>query len=75
MDIVKQLRNHALPDPNDEREVTHAPLLKKAANEIEAMKFALDRIANMKNRDGVEIEMHRDELRAIAKTAMRHNEC
>ena len=36
----------------------------------EVIVTALDRIANMKNRDGVEIEMHRDELRAIAKTAL-----
>ena len=36
MDIVQRLKNHAMPDANDEREVLHAPLLKEAANLIEA---------------------------------------
>lgn len=40
-------------------------------SEIANLRYALDRIANMKNRDGVEIDMHRDELRAIARTALR----
>lgn len=31
---------------------------------------ALERIADMKDRDGNAIEMHRDELRAIARTAL-----
>ncbi|MEX3985960.1 hypothetical protein AB4Y45_44630 [Paraburkholderia sp. EG287A] len=31
---------------------------------------ALERIANMRDRDGHVIEMHRDELRAIARTAL-----
>ena len=35
MNIVKRLRQHALPDPHDEREVMHAPLLKEAADLIE----------------------------------------
>ena len=38
---------------------------------VQGLTAALDRIANMKNRDGVEIEMHRDELRAVAKSALR----
>ena len=33
--IVERLRQHALPDPHDEREVMHAPLLKEAADRIE----------------------------------------
>lgn len=33
--IVERLRQHALPDPHDEREVMHAPLLKEAADLIE----------------------------------------
>jgi hypothetical protein len=41
--------------------------------ELKHLYDALDRIANMKNRDGVEIDMHREELRAIARTALRHN--
>lgn len=35
MNIVERLRQHALPDPHDEREVMHAPLLKEAADLIE----------------------------------------
>jgi hypothetical protein len=31
---------------------------------------ALERIADMKDRDGNAIEMHRDELRAIARSAL-----
>lgn len=42
MDIVKQLRNHALPDPHDEREVMHAPLLKEAADEIEKLRSVME---------------------------------
>ena len=34
--LVRKLRQHALPDPYDEREVMHAPLLTKAADRIEA---------------------------------------
>lgn len=33
--IILQLRNAALPDPQDEREVLHAPLLRRAAEELE----------------------------------------
>ena len=36
-DLVKRLRNHALPDPYDEREVMHAPLLREAADLIESL--------------------------------------
>lgn len=35
MSIVERLRKHALPDPHDEREVMHAPLLREAADLIE----------------------------------------
>lgn len=41
MDIVERLRKHALPDPHDEREVLHAPLLREAAEEIERLRAAL----------------------------------
>lgn len=41
MDITRRLRNHALPDACDEREVMHAPLLREAADEIERLKKAL----------------------------------
>ena len=38
---VRRLRQHALPDPHDEREVLHAPLLSEAADEIEALRYSL----------------------------------
>jgi hypothetical protein len=41
MDIVRRLRLHTLPDPHDEREVLHAPLLREAADEIEALRYSL----------------------------------
>jgi hypothetical protein len=41
MDIVRRLRQHALPDPHDGREVLHAPLLREAADEIEALRYSL----------------------------------
>ena len=37
----------------------------------EPLRDALERIANMRDRDGHEIEMHRDELRGIARAALR----
>ncbi len=37
-DIVTRLRNHSLPDPHDEREVLHDPLLREAAEEIERLR-------------------------------------
>jgi len=46
MDIVERLRKHALPDPHDEREVLHAPLLREAAAEIEALRRKLAVIWN-----------------------------
>lgn len=36
--LVRRLRQHALPDPHDEREVLHAPLLMEAADELERLK-------------------------------------
>ena len=41
IDIVRRLRQHALPDPHDDREVLHAPLLREAADEIEALRYSL----------------------------------
>ena len=38
---------------------------------VTRMRVALERIANMKDRDGNEIELHREELRAIARTALK----
>jgi len=40
LSLVEELRNHALPDPYDEREVLHAPLLKRAADRIESLEIA-----------------------------------
>ena len=34
-EIITLLRQHALPDPHDEREVLHAPLLAEAASRLE----------------------------------------
>lgn len=35
--LVRKLRTQALPDPQDDREVLHAPLLRQAADEIERL--------------------------------------
>jgi hypothetical protein len=35
--LVRRLHQHALPDPHDEREVLHAPLLTEAADRIEQL--------------------------------------
>ena len=43
VNIETMLRKHALPDPHDEREVMHAPLLKDAADEIESLRQQLAR--------------------------------
>ena len=50
MDIIERLRQHALPDPHDEREVLLAPLLREAAEEIrnlrrdnEQLQYALEK--------------------------------
>ena len=39
--LVRRLRKHALLDSHDEREVLHAPLMYKAANEIERLQREL----------------------------------
>ena len=39
--LVRRLRQHALPDPHDEREVLHAPLLTEAADAIERLWAAM----------------------------------
>ena len=41
LDIVVRLRQYAFPDPHDEREVLHAPILREAADEIERLRGAL----------------------------------
>ena len=35
--LIKRLRQYAMPDPHDEREVMHAPLLREAADAIFAL--------------------------------------
>ena len=40
--LVRRLRQHALPDPHDEREVLHAPLLTEAADALEREKRRAD---------------------------------
>ena len=44
MRIIERLRKHALPDPHDEREVMHAPLLREAADEIEQLRKAISTV-------------------------------
>lgn len=43
-DLIQRLNRHALPDPHDEREVLHAPLLREAAAEIERLELERDQI-------------------------------
>ena len=43
-DLIERLRQHALPDPHDEREVLHAPLLRDAADEIERLRAHRDEL-------------------------------
>ena len=38
--------------------------------EVERLRAALERIADMRDRDGSAIEMHRDEIRDIARAAL-----
>lgn len=45
-------------------------IVRLLCDELEAVRTALDRIANMTDRDGNAIEMHREELRGIAKAAL-----
>jgi hypothetical protein len=45
----------------------------RAEVERDAYLLALQRIADMRDRDGNAIEMHREELRGIARTALRAN--
>lgn len=42
-DIIVRLHRHALPDPHDEREVMHAPLLREAAEEIRMLRVDAER--------------------------------
>jgi hypothetical protein len=48
-----------------------APPAPTADGKLGAALAALQRIADMRDRDGNAIEMHRDELRGIARTALR----
>lgn len=41
-DILERLHNHCLPDPCDEREVMHAPLLREAATCIKELRRERD---------------------------------
>ncbi|QQC67879.1 hypothetical protein [Paraburkholderia ginsengisoli] len=54
------------------RSIARAELFRMALSADAAARTldALDRIANMRDRDGHAIEMHRDELRAIARSAL-----
>jgi len=50
-DLVEKLRKHALPDPHDEREVLHAPLLRNSANRIERLEKEVSRLQAMVAKD------------------------
>lgn len=62
---TEPLRDAAALDQKKEAE-----FFLKAVNNHPALVAALTRIANMQDRDGNEIEMHREELRGIARTAL-----
>ncbi|WP_241202573.1 hypothetical protein [Caballeronia sp. SBC2] len=55
-----------------DRSLVRAELFRMALSADAAARSAeaLDRIANMRDRDGHPIDMHRDELRAIARNAL-----
>ena len=67
-DIVDRLRQHALPDPHDEREVLHAPLLSEAADEIKSLRRQLAE-ANETLKDHGEIQA--DLCRQLAECQAR----
>lgn len=73
-DIVEQLRNHALPDAHDEREVMHAPLLKKAADEIERLRAEVKHWkANHDNRvEAARVLIERNDLPFDRVPAYKH---
>jgi hypothetical protein len=54
--LVMRLRQHALPDPYDEREVLHAPLLIEAADKIEKLQRNLLREREAMHKQMVEID-------------------
>jgi hypothetical protein len=55
-----------------DRDIVRAELFRMALSADAAANaaVALERIANMRDRDGNAIEMHRDDLRAIARRAL-----
>lgn len=52
-DLIARLRNHALPDPYDEREVMHAPLLREAADALEAQQAEIEALKAVASGDNV----------------------
>jgi hypothetical protein len=60
-----------------DRSIARAELFRMALSADAAARTAdaLERIANMLDRDGHAIEMHRDELRAMARLALKEFEC
>ena len=44
--LIRRLRQHALPDPHDEREVLHAPLLVEAANALEELEKEIEELTH-----------------------------
>lgn len=66
MGIVEQLRNHALSDPSDEREVMHAPLLREAADWIERLRAENE---TLRAEGGGAIDALREAPRAVSAEA------
>lgn len=64
-DLVKRLRNHALPDPYDEREVMHAPLLREAADALEQLLAERDEWKEVARVNGNAFHVANNELAAL----------
>lgn len=60
--MVARLRWHALSDPHDEREVTHAPLLREAADLLESLLSETARLENARNGAVQLAERYRERL-------------
>lgn len=65
--LVRRLQQHALPDPHDEREVLHAPLLREAADRIRELEAELDLRTKTAHRYAEEYQRLKDELAELKK--------
>ncbi len=57
-DLIARLREWALPDPHDEREVMNAPLLRRAADALEALEQQVAALTDELNNIKKEAEMN-----------------